>query len=67
MMNSFLAWDAFLDYAYESAKLWDEWATGRVFRRFYGEMEKEIPPSSDLYNQAIAAGTMIFRKDYFRD
>ncbi len=66
-MDAFLAGDVYLDFPFESAKFRYEKATGKVFRRFYGQPEKEIPPESDLYHQAIAAGTMIAREDYFQD
>ncbi len=65
-MDALLEGDVYLDFPYESAKFRREQATGKVFRRFYGQQEKEIAPSSDLFHQALAAGTMITRDDYFR-
>lgn len=59
--------DVYIDYAYEDAKFRYEKRTGKVFRRFYGQQEVEIPPSSDLYNQAILAGKQITRAEYYRD
>jgi hypothetical protein len=67
LLDVFLKGDVYIDYPYEEAKFRFEKQTGKVFRRFYGQQEKEIPPSSDLYNQAIAAGKQIERDDYYRD
>lgn len=66
-LDAFQSGDVYLDYPYEQAKFRFEKATRRVFRRFYGEQEAEIPPSSDLYNQAICAGEQITRDEYYCD
>ncbi len=65
-MEAFLKGDVFLDYPFEDAKFRFEKETGKVFRRFYGQPEKEIDPSSALYNEAISAGQTISREDYLR-
>ncbi len=58
--------DIYIDYPYEDAKFrWDK-KTKKVYRRFYGKKETEIPHSSDLFNKAISAGELITRDDYFR-
>ena len=59
--------DIYIDYPFEDAKFrWDKKAE-KVYRRFYGQEEVEIPHSSDLYNQAISAGREITRDEYYRD
>ena len=65
--DAFIEGDVYIDYPYEDAKFRFERATLKVFRRFYGEPEDEIPPSSNLYNEAISAGEQITREDYSRD
>ncbi len=67
MMDAFIEGDVYIDFPYERAKFRYEKATKKVYRRFYGESEDEIPPSSNLYNQAICEGKQITRDDYFRD
>ncbi len=67
MMDAFLEGDVYIDFPYEKAKFRFEKDTRKVYRRFYGEPEAEIPPSSNLYNEAISAGEQITREDYFRD
>lgn len=56
IMDAFLKGDVFIDFPYERAKFRWEKDTKKVYRRFYGEAEDEIPPSSHLYNQAILEG-----------
>ena len=67
MMDAFLEGDVYIDFLYEKAKFRFEKDTRKVYRRFYGQPEDEIPPSSNLYNEAISAGEQITREDYFRD
>ena len=67
MMDAFLEGDVYIDFPYEKAKFRFEKDTRKVYRRFYGQSEAEIPPSSILYNEAISAGEQITREDYFRD
>ncbi len=67
MMDAFLEGDVYIDFPYEKAKFRFEKDTRKVYRRFYGQSEVEIPPSSNLYNEAISAGEQITREDYFRD
>jgi hypothetical protein len=66
-LDAFHAGDVYIDYPYESAKFRFEKASGKVFRRFYGELEKEISPSSALYHDALSGGRMITREDYLAD
>jgi hypothetical protein len=65
--DAFLKGDVFIDYPYEEAKFRFEKETLKVFRRFYGEPEMEIPHSSKLYMEAILGGWQITREDYFCD
>ena len=40
--------------------------TRKVYRRFCGEAEDKIPPSSHFYNQAICEGKQVVtREEYF--
>jgi hypothetical protein len=66
MLDAFRKGDVYLDFPYESAKFRYEKRTGRVFRRFYGKAEVEIPSDSKLYHEAILAGTQITRDEYFQ-
>lgn len=66
ILDAMLEGDVFIDFPYERAKFRYEKDTGKVYRRFYGETENEIPPSSNLYNQAICEGDQITREEYFR-
>ena len=59
--------DIYIDYRFEGAKFrWDK-DREKVYRRFYGKEEVEIPHSSDLFNQAISVGKEITRDEYYRD
>ena len=44
MMGTFLAGDVSIDFSDDSATVWDEQATGKVFRRFYAQPDLEISP-----------------------
>ncbi len=66
-LDAFRAGDVYIDFPYEDAKFRYEKKTGKVYRRFYGEAEKEIEPSSKLYHEAISAGNQITREEYYRD
>lgn len=59
--------DVYIDYAFEDAKFRYEKASGKVFRRFYGQSEVEIRPDSEIYNQAITSGREITRDAYLSD
>ncbi len=65
--KAFLKGDVYIDYPYEDVKFRYENATNKVYRRWYGEPEMEIPMSSDLYNEAHSGGWQISREEYFRD
>ena len=67
ILDAMLEGAVFIDFPYERAKFRYEKDTGKVYRRFYGKTENEIPPSSNLYNQAICEGDQITREEYFRD
>ncbi len=66
-MDAFQAGDVYLDYPSEDVKFRYEKESNKVFRRFYGQPEKEILPSSELYNEAISAGTQITKEKYYED
>jgi hypothetical protein len=59
--------DLYIDFPYERAKFRWEKDTEKAYRRFYGEEEVEIPQTSKLFEEAIQAGKLIGREDYFRD
>lgn len=63
-LDAFRERDVYLDFPFEEAKFRREHATGRVFRRFYGQPEVEIPAASALFHEAIAAGREITREEY---
>ena len=65
--EAFIEGDVYIDYPYEDAKFRWERETKKVYRRFYGEPEFEIPHSSNLYNEAISGGWQTTREDYFGD
>ncbi len=65
--EAFLNGDVYIDYPYEDAKFrWEE-ETKKVYRRFYGEPEIEIDPTSNLYHEAISGGWKTTSEEYFRD
>ncbi len=64
---AFLKGDVYIDYPYEEVKFRYEKATNKVYRRWYGETEMEIPMTSELYNESHSGGWQITREDYFRD
>ena len=66
-LDAFRAGDVYIDFPFEDVKFRYENKTGKVYRRFYGEPEMEIEPSSVLYHDAISAGKIITREEYFRD
>lgn len=57
--------DIYIDYPFEHAKFRWERDTEKVYRRFYGKREVEIPHTSDLFNEAISAGKEITRDEYY--
>ena len=67
LLDVFQKGDVYLDYPYESVKFRYEKATGNVFCRFYGKAENQIDRSSNLYHDAISAGTVITKEEYYRD
>jgi hypothetical protein len=64
---AFAVGDVYIDYAHEDAKFRYDKTTGKVYRRFHGGAEDEIPPSSELYHQAIQGGREITRDEYYAD
>ena len=67
LLDVFIKGDVYIDYPFEAVKFRYDKKSGKVYRRFYGEAEEEIPHSSDLYNQAIRTGKQITPEEYFRD
>lgn len=65
--DAFNEGDVYIDYPYERAKFRWELETKRVYRRFYGEQEVEIPHSSKLFHEAQSGGWVIDAEAYFQD
>ena len=59
--------DVYIDYPFEDAKFRFEKATNKVYQRWYGGTEVEIPHSSELFNEGISGGFQITRDEYFQD
>ncbi len=58
--------DIFVDFKLEKVMFrWDH-SLKKVYRKFYGEQEhdSDIPPSNNLYNEALLFGDEINRDDY---
>jgi hypothetical protein len=66
-LDAFQAGDVYIDFPYEDVKFRFEKRTRKVYGRFYGKPEHEIDPKSVLYHEAISAGTLITREEYFSD
>lgn len=66
-LDAFRAGDVYIDYPYEEVKFRFEKKTGKAYGRFYGEAENEIDRKSGLYHDAISAGKLITREEYYRD
>jgi len=56
--------DVYIDYPFEDVMFRWEHKTGKVFRKFYGQAEGEIPYSSNLFHEAISAGQQITAEQY---
>jgi hypothetical protein len=64
-MSAFEAGDVYIDFAYEEAMFRYDGKTGKVFRKFYGDVvEDEIDPTSKLYADACIAGTQTTALQY---
>ena len=59
--------DVYIDYPYEDVKFRLDKATKKLYQRWYGGTEMEIPHSSELFHEGISSGKQITREDYFRD
>ncbi len=66
LMDAILEGDVYIDYPYEKAKFRYDKATKKVYRRFYGEAEKEIPWKSKLFHEALSGGEQITKEAYDR-
>ncbi len=66
-MKAFIEGDVYIDYPYEDVKFSFEREAGKVYRRWYGESEMEIPYDSELYNESHSSGWAITREEYLRD
>ena len=63
---AFLGGDLYVHDLYNDAKFRYDKALGRAFVRFYGQKEDAIP-DEEKYKDAIGAGKLITRDDYYRD
>lgn len=59
--------DVYIDYPFEDMKFRFEKASNKVFVHFYGKPEVEIDQGNAHFNEAIQAGNVITREEYFRD
>jgi len=66
-IKAFIEDDVYIDYPYEDVKFRFDKKTGKVYRRWYGVSEMEIPYDSELYNESHSGGWAITREEYFRD
>lgn len=66
-LEPFRQGDVYLDYPFEEMKFRFEHATGKVFARCYGKPEYQVEQSSNLFHEAISAGRIIPREEYFAD
>ena len=67
MEEAFQAGDVFIDYPYEGCKFRWEKKTKKVFGRFYGQIEHEIDHTNSIFRDAMSAGKLITREEYYRD
>ncbi|MDB4972421.1 MAG: hypothetical protein JWN48_762 [Myxococcaceae bacterium] len=59
--------DLHMDFPYEGVMFRFEKATGKVFRRFYGQaLETEIEQSNTLFAEARMAGRQVTAEEYLR-
>jgi hypothetical protein len=66
-LDLFQRGDVYLDYPFEGMKFRFEKSTGRVFGRFYGHAEVELPHSDKFFHEAISAGVVITPEEYLGD
>jgi hypothetical protein len=58
--------DVYIDYSFEKVMFRYAFATGRCFRKFYGESEEdEVPYDNGLLNEAIRFGEETDAKVYY--
>lgn len=63
--DAFLAGDVYIDFPYEEAMFRFEKATGKIYRRFYGQpSEVELDSKSKLFAEACIAGTQVTPEVY---
>ena len=64
--EAFQKGDVYIDFPYEEAMFRFERATGKVYRRFYGETaEVEVDHASKLFAEACIAGQQTSAEEYF--
>jgi hypothetical protein len=56
--------DVYIDYPFEDVMFRWECQTGKVFRKFYGDVENEIDRTSNLFHDAISTGAQITAEQY---
>ena len=56
--------DVHIDYPFEDVMFRWECQTGKVFRKFYGQVEVEVDPTSKLFHEAISVGQQITAEQY---
>jgi hypothetical protein len=64
-LDIFRQGDVYLDYPFEDMKFRYVKATGQVYVRSEGRPEVEVPHSNVFFHEAISAGTVITKAEYF--
>jgi hypothetical protein len=66
-LEAFMVGDVYIDYPYEDVKFRFDKKAGKVYQRWYGGSEMEIPHDSELYHESHSGGWAITREEYFSD
>ncbi|MGK5084296.1 hypothetical protein WDW37_13450 [Bdellovibrionota bacterium FG-1] len=61
------AGDFYIDDPYQDCKFRFEKVAGKVYARPYGEGENEIRQSNSCFCEALSAGKVITKEEYYRD
>ena len=63
-LQAFQQGDVYIDYPFEDVMFRYEHQTHKVFRKFYGEAEVEVPHSSRLFGDATSGGRQVSEEEY---
>ena len=59
--------DVYIDFPYEKVMFRFNKQTGKVYQKFYGKQEVEVPHSSNLFAEARIGGNEISSDDYTKN